>query len=43
MRGRNSDNTLTQELYDWTPSPQLADGLEITYAWVHDQVKRSLG
>lgn len=43
VRGRNSDNTLVQELYDWTPSTQLADGLEITYAWVHDQVKRALG
>jgi nucleoside-diphosphate-sugar epimerase len=39
VRGRNSDNTLIQELYGWEPSIPLADGLERTYAWVYDQVK----
>jgi len=43
VRGRNSDNTMIQEVYGWEPSISLADGLEKTYAWVYDQVKRSLG
>ena len=43
VRGRNSDNTQILETYGWEPSIALADGLEETYAWVYDQVKRSLG
>lgn len=43
VRGRNSDNTLIKEIYGWAPSISLADGLAQTYAWVYDQVKRSLG
>ncbi|QIK75216.1 NAD-dependent epimerase/dehydratase family protein [Nocardioides piscis] len=43
VRGRNSDNTLIEERYGWAPSTTLLDGLETTYAWVHDQLKRSLG
>ncbi len=43
VRGRNSDNTLIEERYGWSPSTSLLDGLETTYAWVHDQLKRSLG
>ena len=43
VRGRNSDNTLISERYGWAPSTSLYDGMERTYAWVHDQVKRSLG
>lgn len=42
VRGRNSDNTRFRATYGWEPSTTLADGLERTYAWVHDQVKRSL-
>lgn len=41
MRGRNSDNALIREIHGWEPSISLADGLERTYAWVYDQVKRS--
>jgi len=43
VRGRNSDNTQIMETYGWEPSITLADGLAKTYAWVYDQVKRSLG
>ncbi|UUZ57634.1 NAD-dependent epimerase/dehydratase family protein [Nocardioides sp. B-3] len=43
VRGRNSDNALIEELHGWTPSTALADGLEVTYARVHDRVKRSRG
>ncbi|MFJ4647255.1 NAD-dependent epimerase/dehydratase family protein [Streptomyces bobili] len=41
VRGRNSDNKLIREIYGWEPSISLLDGLEKTYAWVYDQVKRS--
>lgn len=43
VRGRNSDNTMVRARYGWEPSTTLHDGLERTYAWVHDQLKRSLG
>lgn len=38
VRGRNSDNTLINEVFGWEPSVTLREGLEKTYAWVHDQV-----
>lgn len=38
VRGRNSDNTMIQEIYGWEPSIRLADGLERTYRWIYDQV-----
>lgn len=43
VRGRNSDNTMIKDVYGWAPSISLADGLARTYAWVYDEVKRSLG
>jgi nucleoside-diphosphate-sugar epimerase len=42
VRGRNSDNTLIHELYGWEPSISLRTGLEETYAWIYDNVKRDL-
>ena len=39
VRGRNSDNDMINEKLGWEPSTSLRDGLEITYAWVSDQVK----
>lgn len=38
VRGRNSDNTLIQELLGWEPSISLRNGLEATYRWIHDQI-----
>ena len=38
VRGRNSDNTLIRRLLGWEPSTPLADGLERTYRWIHDQM-----
>ncbi|QVL33777.1 NAD-dependent epimerase/dehydratase family protein [Telmatocola sphagniphila] len=38
VNGRNSDNTLIQELLGWQPSIRLRDGLERTYAWIYDQI-----
>ncbi|MDP9416418.1 MAG: NAD-dependent epimerase/dehydratase family protein [Actinomycetota bacterium] len=43
VRGRNSDNTLINEIYGWEPSISLRDGLEQTYRWVYDNVRRDLG
>ena len=41
VRGRNSDNRLIQEKLGWAPSHTLRGGLEKTYAWIFDQVKKS--
>jgi nucleoside-diphosphate-sugar epimerase len=38
VRGRNSDNTVIGERYDWEPSIPLSDGLAKTYAWIHDEL-----
>jgi GDP-D-mannose 3', 5'-epimerase len=42
VRGRSSDNTEILRRYGWEPSTSLADGLERTYRWIFDEVKRSL-
>jgi malate/lactate dehydrogenase-like protein/GDP-mannose 4,6 dehydratase len=39
VRGRNSDNTLIREVFDWAPSISLEDGMEQTYRWIYDQAK----
>lgn len=41
VRGRNSDNTRLREVLDWEPSVTLEDGLERTYHWIADQLKKS--
>jgi nucleoside-diphosphate-sugar epimerase len=38
VNGRNSDNTLIKKYLGWEPSVRLRDGLEKTYAWIHDQM-----
>ncbi|QYJ03923.1 NAD-dependent epimerase/dehydratase family protein [Nocardioides panacisoli] len=43
VRGRNSDNTMIQQVYGWEPSISLRDGMERTYRWIHEQVKRAQG
>ncbi|WP_263415327.1 NAD-dependent epimerase/dehydratase family protein [Terriglobus albidus] len=40
VRGRNSDNRLIREKLQWEPSQPLRKGLEKTYAWIADQVKK---
>ncbi|MFN2560854.1 MAG: NAD-dependent epimerase/dehydratase family protein [Jatrophihabitans sp.] len=42
VRGRSSDNTEMIRRYGWAPSITLTDGLEHTYRWVYDEVKKSL-
>ena len=41
VRGRNSDNRLISEKLGWRPSKPLRDGLENTYAWIEEQVKKA--
>jgi nucleoside-diphosphate-sugar epimerase len=40
VNGRNSDNTRIKELFVWEPGTRLRDGLEKTYAWIYDEIKR---
>lgn len=42
VRGRNSDNREIRRHLGWEPSTSLRVGMEQTYAWIHDQVARSL-
>jgi GDP-D-mannose 3', 5'-epimerase len=37
VQGRNSDNSLIERHTGWRPSISLREGLERTYAWIHDQ------
>jgi len=39
VNGRNSENSLIKERLGWAPSISLRDGMERTYAWIHDQMK----
>jgi nucleoside-diphosphate-sugar epimerase len=39
VRGRSSDNTLIQKELGWEPSIRLYDGLEKTYAWIHNEIQ----
>jgi nucleoside-diphosphate-sugar epimerase len=38
VRGRNSDNTLIQELFRWAPNVSLKSGLEETYNWIYQEL-----
>jgi GDP-D-mannose 3', 5'-epimerase len=42
VRGRNSDNTLIRATYGWEPATPLREGMARTYAWIAEQVSRSL-
>lgn len=41
VRGRCSDNTLIKEKLGWAPNYPLRKGLEITYKWIEEQVRKS--
>src|SRR6201981_2000300 len=41
VRGRNSDNRLIKEKLGWAPSQPLRAGLEATYQWIEQQVRRN--
>ena len=38
VNGRSSDNTLIQQVFNWEPSTRLRDGMEMTYAWIYDEI-----
>jgi GDP-D-mannose 3', 5'-epimerase len=40
VRGRSSDNTMIEKLCDWSPRISLEDGLEKTYKWIYDQIRK---
>jgi dTDP-D-glucose 4,6-dehydratase len=40
VRGRNSDNRLIERTLGWKPSTTLVAGLEQTYGWIEQQVRR---
>ncbi|QDU58502.1 NAD-dependent epimerase/dehydratase family protein [Aeoliella mucimassa] len=37
VNGRNSDNTLIQELLGWAPGITLREGMAKTYEWIHGE------
>jgi len=43
VNGRNSDNTRLRALLGWEPRTTLREGLERTYAWIHDQYVATYG
>lgn len=40
VKGRNSDNRLIYEKLSWKPSQPLRVGLEKTYGWIEEQVRK---
>ena len=40
VRGRNSDNTLVKSLLGWEPKYDLLSGLEKTYSWIKEDIKK---
>jgi nucleoside-diphosphate-sugar epimerase/ADP-ribose pyrophosphatase YjhB (NUDIX family) len=40
VRGRNSDNTLIQEVLGWKPCIPLSVGIEKTFRWIKEQVEK---
>ena len=41
VNGRNSDNTLIKQCLGWAPGIRLRDGLEKTYRWIYDEIRRT--
>jgi nucleoside-diphosphate-sugar epimerase len=41
VRGRNSHNELIEKALGWKPGASLYQGLEKTYPWIEEQVRRA--
>lgn len=41
VRGRNSDNTKMREVLGWEPQVSLEKGLEITYRWIENELRKA--
>jgi GDP-D-mannose 3',5'-epimerase len=39
VRGRNSDNTVINQVLKWAPPTSLKDGLQRTHAWIKKQIE----
>lgn len=39
VRGRNSDNTMIKAKLNWAPSISIKQGLQVTHAWIKEQVE----
>lgn len=37
VRGRNSDNTLIKQVFNWEPDTRLRDGMKKTYDWIEQE------
>lgn len=42
VRGRNSDNTLLEQVLEWSPDIPLEEGLVHTYQWIEKQVEEQI-
>ncbi|MCW2539873.1 MAG: GDP-mannose 3,5-epimerase [Frankiales bacterium] len=40
VRGRNSSIDRIRQLLGWAPSVRLEHGMQKTYAWIHDEIRR---
>lgn len=40
VRGRNSENSMIKEKLGWAPNYPLKEGIEKTYHWINEQVKK---
>jgi nucleoside-diphosphate-sugar epimerase len=40
VRGRNSDNSLLRRVLGWEPSVTLAKGMEATYPWIWNELRK---
>ena len=43
VRGRNSDNTLLNEIIGWQPETTIREGIEYTYRWIADELAKRTG
>ena len=43
VRGRNSDNSRLRQVLGWEPAISLEDGLERTYRWIEDELRKAGG
>jgi len=41
VRGRNSDNSRLRVVLGWEPATPLAEGLEITYRWIEQELEQA--
>ena len=41
VRGRNSDNSRLRIVLGWEPQTRLAEGLNITYHWIEQELERT--